>query len=273
MRRRRQKNPLLMRIVAASILIHIIALPVLAHYGAFKKLQQGFRQPIQTELVKLPPPEKVREEAKKQQRVVRHTPTAHRSNTNLARAHQPAQHPINAPHVEVASGSGSGGDAGGDIENGTGKAGVLPTESNVGKVGKSDNPAPVTQPQPAPVPQPAPATRTAAATTPELAPAPEPKPKPHVPVFTDAAPLPDSSPLPAIPDDLRSEALDRTCVAEFDVGADGAPSGVRIAQSSGNDELDRLALDAAKKWHFRPATRDGQPIQSTVRLHIEFQVS
>ena len=61
-------------------------------------------------------------------------------------------------------------------------------------------------------------------------------------------------------------------VAEFTVGKDGAPAQVQIVRSSGNPELDRLALDTARKWRFKPATRDGQPIESVVRLHIQFQV-
>ena len=59
----------------------------------------------------------------------------------------------------------------------------------------------------------------------------------------------------------------------FVVGPDGMPIRVTVSQSTGNNELDRIALDAAKQWRFKPATRDGQPVESRVRLHIEFQVS
>jgi protein TonB len=56
------------------------------------------------------------------------------------------------------------------------------------------------------------------------------------------------------------------------VSPEGSPTDVKIIKSSGNDELDSVALDAAKKWRFKPATRDGQPIESRVILHIEFEV-
>ena len=96
---------------------------------------------------------------------------------------------------------------------------------------------------------------------------------PKAPVFTAAQPVNDSQPKPSIPDDLRSDALDKTFVAECTVGEDGTTMDVKAVQSTGNDELDRRALDAAKKWHFKPATRDGQPVIGKVRIFIEFQVN
>ena len=55
MRRRRQKNPLLMRIIVISVAVHIVALPVLAHFGAFKKIQEHF---VEAKIVVLPPPDR-----------------------------------------------------------------------------------------------------------------------------------------------------------------------------------------------------------------------
>jgi len=107
---------------------------------------------------------------------------------------------------------------------------------------------------------------------PEATPAPiaTPMPQPKPPVFTEAAPIDEIK--PTIPDSLRSDAIDATVIAEFQVGADGVPTGVRITQSSGNSDLDDLALKTARQWRFKPATREGQAVESTVRLHIEFQV-
>ena len=68
-------------------------------------------------------------------------------------------------------------------------------------------------------------------------------------------------------------ALDKTVVVEITVDAAGNSTDVKLAQPTGNDELDKLAVDTARKWKFKPATRDGQPVESRVRLHIEFQVS
>ncbi len=274
MRRRRQKNPLLMRIIGISILVHIIALPILAHYGAFKKLKREY---LETRMVVLPPPkvEKDKPEIKKPQHV------AHKAApTNHAAAHaRLASHKSNPfqPKV-IASAGNKGGDSGDDsntVDNsGNGKLGQLPTGPAT-KGSQGDNapaPPPAAPPAPPPTNTAPPKVAQNPAPPPKVEAPPQPKPEvKHDPVYTDA--VPTSSPQPSIPDDLRSEAMDSTFVAEFTVGADGTPTQVKVAQSTGNDELDRIALDAAKQWKFKPATRDGQPIESRVRLHIEFQVS
>ena len=69
-----------------------------------------------------------------------------------------------------------------------------------------------------------------------------------------------------------TDNFDKTCVVDFLVGTNGKPISVKIAKSTEVDELDKLALRAANQWRFKPATRDGEPIESRVRLHIEFQV-
>ncbi len=44
------------------------------------------------------------------------------------------------------------------------------------------------------------------------------------------------------------------------VGTDGAVIDVRLKKSSGSQLLDQTAIDTVKKWRFRPATVDGQPV-------------
>jgi protein TonB len=55
-----------------------------------------------------------------------------------------------------------------------------------------------------------------------------------------------------------------------------APSGqvadVAIGPSAGFPRLDEAARSAAAKWRFRPATRDGQPIDGTLRTAIHFRL-
>lgn len=44
------------------------------------------------------------------------------------------------------------------------------------------------------------------------------------------------------------------------VGADGRVTDIRLRQSSGSALLDRTAIDTVRKWRFKPATVDGQPV-------------
>jgi protein TonB len=49
------------------------------------------------------------------------------------------------------------------------------------------------------------------------------------------------------------------------VGADGAVIDVRLRTSSGSPTLDRSAIDAVRRWRFRPATVDGQAVSEWYR--------
>ena len=78
-------------------------------------------------------------------------------------------------------------------------------------------------------------------------------------------------PAPVIPEFLRSEALKASVLLEFTVDEQGRSTPHLIA-SSGNDELDALALRATREWRFSPAMRDNQPVAAQVRLRLKFEV-
>jgi len=276
MRRRRQKNPLLMRIIIISIAAHVVLLPILAHFGAFKKIQQHFVD-VST-AVRLPPPapEKARAEAKKPQKATPKVAKAKRGPT-ASHARQATQKSNSSTPKVVATSAGPGGAGSGptvDNTNANGKLGEVPkdeTNTTAPKVKALESMPIPKQPEQA-KPEP---TKEVARVEPIVKAPLVAKPEPKAPVFTEAAPAMavEQEPKPSIPDDLRADALDKTCVVRFTVGPNGNAIKVEIAQSSGSDELDRAALDAAKQWRFKPATRDGEPVESQVNLHIEFQVS
>ena len=56
MRRRRQKNTLLPKMIGLAVVINAILLPILAQLGVFKNI--GGQKLTQVEIIKLPPPEK-----------------------------------------------------------------------------------------------------------------------------------------------------------------------------------------------------------------------
>jgi protein TonB len=53
----------------------------------------------------------------------------------------------------------------------------------------------------------------------------------------------------------------------------GRPTEVEVLQSSGFARLDQAALDAIKRWRFKPAVRDGQPVPSWTRVSVKFQLT
>jgi periplasmic protein TonB len=56
------------------------------------------------------------------------------------------------------------------------------------------------------------------------------------------------------------------------VSAEGLPTSIDIAQSSGYGSLDQSAQDAVSSWHFLPAVKDGQPIPFDMPLRIVFHL-
>jgi outer membrane biosynthesis protein TonB len=42
--------------------------------------------------------------------------------------------------------------------------------------------------------------------------------------------------------------------------------------TSGNSAVDELVLDALRRWKWRPALRDGEPVSSTQNFRFDFEV-
>ena len=117
----------------------------------------------------------------------------------------------------------------------------------------------------------------AATTAPPRSAAPEPEaPADNETAPTRAAianhgPVVTSGPAPQLPSYLRDQNLKASALIEFTIETDGtcAP---RLISSSGNDELDAIALKAARGWRFSPAIQDNHPVRSTARLRLNFEV-
>lgn len=242
-----------------AVLINAILLPILAHFGAFKNVGGQKLTPI--ELVKLPPPEKRPAPPKKtpKKTAAKPHPAAHRAASRQATTRRAAPGP--PPVRVVAAGPGGAGGGGGD-------SGIVGTDAPPAPLTPTVPPAPVppSVPPPAPAPPPPPAPAPAPAPTPR----PAPPPAPHVPLVAQAVPL--TEPRPSLPDDISLDDIHRPFGALFTVHADGTAS-VKMQSSTGNSRLDGLALESARRWTFRPATRDGQPVESFLRLQMDFEAS
>lgn len=70
---------------------------------------------------------------------------------------------------------------------------------------------------------------------------------------------------PGYPSSARRMGEQGQVRLDVHVGADGAVIDVQVRESSGSAALDRSAMQAVRKWRFRPATVDGQPVAEWYR--------
>ncbi|MEO6264246.1 MAG: energy transducer TonB [Luteimonas sp.] len=104
---------------------------------------------------------------------------------------------------------------------------------------------------------------------PPLPPAP-PSPPDDIALAPGSTPVPIESPAPRYPRDALRHGESGTVLLRVHVGPDGVPYAVDLVQSSRSRSLDRAASDAVKRWRFRPAQRDGQPVAGEVQVPISF---
>jgi TonB family protein len=81
-----------------------------------------------------------------------------------------------------------------------------------------------------------------------------------------------SKPTPIYTQEARSMRIEGEVLLEAVLEASGSLRVVRVVRGLGHG-LDDNAVKAAEQIHFKPATKDGQPTDSTVVLHIIFQLA
>ncbi len=79
------------------------------------------------------------------------------------------------------------------------------------------------------------------------------------------------SPEPEISSELKEQCFKSCCIAKFLIKSDGNMS-VKLLTSSGSPEVDDIALHALQRWKFKPAELDGNPVDSSRKIQIEFEV-
>lgn len=84
----------------------------------------------------------------------------------------------------------------------------------------------------------------------------------------DAAYL--NNPRPAYPAMSRRLGEEGRVMLEVHVLADGTPSKVSLAKSSGFSRLDDAAVEAVKRWKFVPAKRGGEAVAAVVTIPMPF---
>lgn len=75
---------------------------------------------------------------------------------------------------------------------------------------------------------------------------------------------------PRYPVDAQRHGVEGDVLLRISVDARGVPTDIGYAERSGNPDLDRAALSAARDWRFRPATRGGHAVATTVNVPVRF---
>lgn len=79
-------------------------------------------------------------------------------------------------------------------------------------------------------------------------------------------------PVPTYTDEARKLHIEGEVLLEVQFGASGRLHVLRVVRGLGHG-LDEAAVAAAEKIHYKPAMRQGQPVDSTATLHIVFQIA
>jgi protein TonB len=77
---------------------------------------------------------------------------------------------------------------------------------------------------------------------------------------------------PAYPPELRKARVEGTVTVVFLLDDEGRVSDPRVEASS-RAEFERPALDAVRKWRFKPGVKDGKPVKTYMRLPLRFRVA
>jgi protein TonB len=89
-------------------------------------------------------------------------------------------------------------------------------------------------------------------------------------ISRDARPMAGNAE-PKYPASMLRAGVGGTVVVLAEVDAQGNPVNVRVAERSGERDLDRAALSAVKQWRFEPAMRNGKAIATSVKVPVDFK--
>lgn len=87
---------------------------------------------------------------------------------------------------------------------------------------------------------------------------------------------------PEFTEEARQKKLGGVCIVSMIVDTEGHPQNVQIVKSIANDVapklrpiargLDIKAVEAAKKYRYKPATFQGKPVPAEVKVEIAFRI-
>ena len=78
---------------------------------------------------------------------------------------------------------------------------------------------------------------------------------------------------PKYPPAAARSGIEGTVILIIDVDANGKVTNVSVEKSSRNRDLDRAAMEAARKWSFSPSIVNGVKASGRVRVPVDFNMS
>jgi periplasmic protein TonB len=86
-----------------------------------------------------------------------------------------------------------------------------------------------------------------------------------------SAPEAVSTPDPEYTEEARNAKTQGVCVLALIVDENGNPRDIRVVRGLGFG-LDARAVDAVKQWHFKPALKDGHPVNVQISVEVGFKL-
>jgi protein TonB len=81
------------------------------------------------------------------------------------------------------------------------------------------------------------------------------------------------TPKPLYPERARKEGQQGRVLLRVLVDQEGRSKSVEVSGSSGSETLDRAAAEAIKLWRFSPARNGDKPVESWVRIPVDFRLT
>lgn len=88
----------------------------------------------------------------------------------------------------------------------------------------------------------------------------------------DVKPVPVKTPPPTYPLELKREGISGLVAVKVVIDVNGTISEATVSKST-DPRFDAAAIEAVKKWKFKPAQKDGAPVAIKMIIPIQFQVN
>ncbi|HEU5077881.1 MAG TPA: energy transducer TonB [Opitutaceae bacterium] len=82
-------------------------------------------------------------------------------------------------------------------------------------------------------------------------------------------PVPVKTPPPVYPAQMRQDGIAGTVTVKIVVDESGNVAECSVSKST-RAEFEQPALEAIKRWKFKPASKDGTPVRSNILVPVQF---